>query len=57
MNIFECKDEMPQKDNSPDVVRVALGAPEMLKNHMHTLAPNKDASVENVIRPRRGHDY
>ena len=56
-DIFKSKQEMPPKDNSPDVVRTALGFPELLKNHTPAAASNKDASVENIQRPRRGHGY
>jgi len=55
--IFKTPSEMPPKDNSPDVVRTALGAPEMMKNHNLALSPNKDASVQNIERPRRGYGY
>ena len=58
MNIFKCKAEMPPKDNSNDplVVRVAQTLPDMRKNYMPSTMP-QDRSVENIQRPRRGHDY
>ena len=56
-NIFETKAEMPPKDNSPDVVRIAQTMPEMHKNYRPAAMPNDDASVVNVTRPRRGHGY
>jgi hypothetical protein len=56
-NIFNTKAEMPPKNNSPDVVRVAQTMAEMHKNYTPAAIPNHDASVENVIRPRRGHGY
>jgi hypothetical protein len=55
--IFQNKTEMPPKDNSPDVVRTAQTMAEMHKNYLPAAMPNKDASVENVQRPRRGHGY
>ena len=56
-NIFETKVEMPPMDNSPDVVRTAQTMAEMHRNYMPAAVPNKDASVANVQRPRRGHGY
>lgn len=58
MNIFESKEPMPPKDNSNDplVVRVAQTLPDMRKNYMPSCCP-QDRSVENIQRPRRGHDY
>lgn len=56
-DIFKCKDEMPPKNNSPDVVRVAQTRVEMRENLLPLAIPNKDASVENIERPRRGHGY
>ena len=56
-NIFNTKVEMPPKDNSPDVVRTGLSLPEVFKGHIPAAVPNKDPSVDNVQRPRRGHGY
>ena len=57
MNIFETKTEMPPKENSPDVVRVAQVPGEFRHNYMPATMPHRQASVENTQRPRRGHDY
>ncbi len=57
MSIFKTEAEMPPQNNSPDVVRVAQTAAEWQRNFMPALFPNKDASVQNVERPRRGHGY
>ena len=55
-DIFKCKDEMPVKDNSPDVVRVAQTMPEAHRNLVPSqMKPNRD--VKNVERPRFGHGY
>jgi len=56
-NIFKSKEVMPPKENSPDVVRVAQTMAEMHRNYLPAAMPNRDASVENVQRPRRGHGY
>lgn len=55
-DIFKCKDEMPPKDNSPDVVRSALTMPEAQRN-MQPATVKCDHDVKNVIRPRFGHGY
>ena len=55
--IFKTVVEMPPKDNSPDVTRVAQTMAEMHKNYLPAAMPNKDASVECVERPRRGYGY
>jgi hypothetical protein len=55
--IFKSSQEMPPKNNSPDVVRVAQTMPERNRNYLPAAMPNDDASVENVERPRRGHGY
>ena len=56
-DIFKSKQEMPPKDNSPDVVRTALSFPEVLKDHTPAIVHNPDAGVRNLQRPRRGHGY
>ena len=56
-NIFKTVVEMPPKENSPDVVRTAQVPGEMFKNFTPAIVPNHAASVENVVRPRRGHGY
>ena len=58
MSIFKTEAEMPPKDNSNDplVVRVAQTMPDMRKNYLPAAMP-QDRSVENIQRPRRGHDY
>ena len=55
--IFKTNAEMPPMNNSPDVVRTAQTMAEMHKNYMPAAIPNKDASVQNVERPRRGYGY
>ena len=55
MNIFECKDEMPPKDNSPDVVRTALTMPEARRNMQPASFSPTSNDVVNVERPRFGH--
>lgn len=54
-NIFKCKDEMPPKDNSPDVVRTALTMPEARKNMQSASFSPTSNDVVNVERPRFGH--
>lgn len=61
-DIFKCKDEMPPKDNSPDVCRTALGWPEAKANMTPALGygygggSSRDyMDVKNVERPRFGH--
>lgn len=56
-DIFKCKDEMPPKDNSPDVVRTALTMSEARMNTMPASMPSGKADVKNVERPRFGHGY
>ena len=55
-DIFKCKDEMPPKDNSPDVVRSALTMPEARVN-MQNANTKLDHDVKSVERPRFGHGY
>ena len=55
-DLFKCKDEMPPKDNSPDVVRTALTMPEAQRN-MQPAQIKLDHDVKNVERPRYGHGY
>jgi hypothetical protein len=57
MSIFESKEQMPPKDISPDVVRTAMTPAEVHHNYMPATMPHRQASVENIQRPRRGHDY
>lgn len=55
-DLFQCKEAMPPKDNSPDVVRSALSLPEARENEMPaTMKQSHD--VKNVTRPRFGHGY
>ena len=58
MNIFKTEAEMAPIDNSNDplIVRVAQTMPDMRKNYLPAAMP-QDRSVENLHRPRRGHDY
>jgi hypothetical protein len=57
-SIFKSTQQMPPKNNSPDVVRTAQTRVEMHENYESAMnIPNKDASVVNVERPRRGHGY
>jgi hypothetical protein len=56
-SIFHTTVEMPPKNNSPDVVRTAQTRTEMRENLTPIAIPFKDASVENLQRPRRGHGY
>jgi hypothetical protein len=58
MNIFESKETMPPKDNSNDpmVVRTAQTMQDMHKNYLPAALP-QDRGVQNLDRPRRGHDY
>ena len=55
MSIFKCKDEMPPKDNSPDVVRTALTMPEARRNLTPASFDKSSNDVVNVERPRFGH--
>ena len=55
-DIFQCKDVLPPKDNSPDVVRTALTMPEAHRN-MQPAQIKLDHDVKNVERPRFGHGY
>ena len=44
--------------NSPDVVRTAQTRVQMHQNYESAMnIPDKDMSVVNVQRPRRGHGY
>lgn len=56
-NIFKTPAEMPPKDNSPDVVRIAQTMPEMHKDYTPAAAPHREYGVDNLTRPRRGHGY
>jgi hypothetical protein len=56
-DIFQTPVEMPPKGSSPDVVRTAMTPTEVRENYTPTGIPNKDMSVVNVQRPRRGHGY
>lgn len=55
--IFKSGEAMPPKDNSPDVVRVALTSFEArIQNNVPSSMPtNRD--VKSVERPRRGYGY
>ena len=55
-DLFKSDEPMPAKDNT-DVVRVAQTMSEMHRNYMPMGLPSERASVKNVVRPRRGHDY
>ena len=55
MNIFECKEAMPPKDNSPDVVRTALTMPEARRDMQAAGFSLMQNDVVNVERPRFGH--
>ncbi len=56
--IFKTHVEMPSKNNSPDVVRTAQTRVEMHENYESAMnIPNKDPSVVNIERSRRGHGY
>ncbi len=56
--IFQSTEVMPPKNNSPDVVRTAQTRVEMHENYESAMnIPNKDMSVVNIERPRRGHGY
>lgn len=56
-DIFEDKTPMPPKDNSSDVVRVALTRPELRADLYSATSGTSTKSVENVKRPRFGHGY
>lgn len=57
-DIFKTTVEMPAKNNSQDVVRSAMTRVEYHENMESALnIPDKNMSVENVVRPRRGHGY
>jgi len=56
-NIFEDKTPMPPKDNSPDVVRVALTRPELREDLYGATSGTSTNSVVNLKRPRFGHGY
>ena len=57
-SIFKSTQDMPPKENSSDVVRVAQTKNELLaQNHTPVLYPSSKPSVENVQRPRRGYGY
>lgn len=56
-NIFKTEVEMPGP-NDPSVVRTAQTRVQMHQNYEPALnIPDKDMSVSNVQRPRRGHGY
>ena len=55
--IFENKTEMPGP-NDPGVVRTAQTRVQMHQNYEPAMnIPDKDMSVVNAQRPRRGHGY
>ena len=56
-DIFKCKEVMPPKDKSPDVVRTAQTPAEFGSDFERALVPNHAGSVNNVTRPRFGHGY
>jgi hypothetical protein len=57
-SLFKSTQEMPPKNNSPDVVRTAQTRVEYHENLESALnIPSKDNSVANIERPRRGHGY
>lgn len=57
-SLFKSTEVMPAKNNSTDVVRTAQTRVEMHENYESALnIPNKDPSVVNIERPRRGHGY
>ena len=55
--IFKTSVEMPSKEISSDVVGPAMTVAEVHKNYMPAIIPTKDASVQNIERPRRGYGY
>ena len=55
-SIFKSTQEMPPKNSSSDVVRTAQTMADMRKNYLPAAMP-QDRSVENIVRPRRGHGY
>lgn len=55
-DLFKSDQAMPPKEGNTEVVRVAQTMSEMRKNYMPMNFP-QDLSVQNVVRPRRGHDY
>ena len=57
-NLFKTVEPMPPQDNSNDplVVRTAQTMADMYKNYLPAAMP-QDRSVENIVRPRRGHGY
>ena len=57
-NLFKTVEPMPPQDNSNDplVVRTAQTMADMRKNYLPAAMP-QDRSVENIVRPRRGHGY
>jgi hypothetical protein len=58
MSIFETKVEMPPKSGTSVAVRTAQTRIDMHQNYESAMnIPDKDMSVVNIIRPRRGHDY
>jgi hypothetical protein len=57
-SIFHSTQEMPPKENSPDVVKTAQDVGTLrAQNYMPSSMPSSRASVENIQRPRRGHGY
>lgn len=55
-DLFKCKDEMPPKDNSPDVVRSALTMAEAKREiNMSGSVGTTEKDVKNIERPRFGH--
>ena len=56
-DLFKSTEPMPPKEGSDDVVRTAQTMSEMRRTYMPMAIPSERASVQNVMRPRRGHDY
>lgn len=56
-SIFHTSVEMPPKNNSPDVVRVAQTRVEARDNLTPTVIPDRDASVHNLEPRMRGCHY
>ena len=57
-NIFKSTEEMPPKSGSSLAVRTAQTRTDMHENYESAMnVPDKNMSVVNVQRPRRGHGY
>ncbi len=57
-DLFKTEVEMPSKNGTSIAVRTAQTRVDMHQNYESAMnIPNKDMSVENITRPRRGHDY